>query len=131
MGQVYDRIVKLNGADQAGDSNYNLPFMAILNLKTADEIREFVLDYKKMYPADYQDSISFILGYFKLEDRELWKSAVGDLVGINLQLNRSEKKLATQFTWIDVKNKEIKFPGKPEQQQGKHQDILSAGFFSR
>lgn len=131
MGKVYDRILKLNGADQSGDANLNLVFMAILNLKSKDEIREFVLDYKRIYPGEYRDNISFILGYFKLSDRELWKESVGDLVGVILQLNRSEKKLATQFTWINGKNQEIKFPGKPEQQQGKHQDILSAGFFSR
>lgn len=131
MGAVYDRVVKLTGSDQSGDTVFNLPFMAVLNLMDKNEIREFVLDYKKMYPSSYQDNISYVLGYVDREYRVLWNDAVGDLVGIIIELNRSEQSLATMFTWIDGQNKVIDFPNKPVQQQGKHQDILSAGFFSR
>lgn len=105
MITVYERMVKLFPDGSQGEQ-YNLIFGAILNLKSEIEIKEFVQDYKKFRP-NWRYEIAYALGFYSKEDRELWHNAVGDIIGINILLNRSERELYTQFEFVDDKGNSL------------------------
>lgn len=117
MGQVYNRILKLCGDPQP--DRMNLPYMAILNLKSENDIKEFVKDYKINEPIHWRTDIAYLLGHFDRKDRLLWDKAVGDIIGINIQLNRWERELYTQYEFVDEKGEKIEL--KENTEYGKHQ----------
>lgn len=115
----YDRIARLCNNRTQGEDN-NLIMSAILNLKLIDDIREFTEGFKRHNPSVWKHDISYALGFFDQSDRELWNEAIGDIVGISVLLNRSERELWTDYEYIDAKGKVLeKYKNK---ETGMHQN---------
>jgi len=123
---VYDRILKTT----YDNDHISLAFNAILNLTDIQEIKDFTDDYKKFNPGCWQNDIAYAIEFFDdIEHKKIWHTAVGDIIGISVLKNRSEKELYTRFHYVDGKYKTI--PNKVNSEAGKHQnksryhDVLS------
>lgn len=107
MLSVYDRISKLANDASLGE-RMRLPYCAILNLTSKEDIISFTQDYIKHYTlkqAKYD--ISYMLGFFDIEDRKLWKEAVGDVIPVDVLYNRCERELYKFFIYVDENGNEL------------------------
>ena len=121
MLSVYDRIVKL-ASDASMGERLRIPYYAILNLSTVEDIVSFTNDYIRHFTkqtAKYD--IAYMLGFFDIDDRKLWKEAVGDIIPVDVLYNRSERELFRFFTYIDESGKELEEHYNKE--KGNHQSL--------
>jgi hypothetical protein len=121
MLSVYDRICKLANDASLGERT-RLIHCAVLNLTTVDDIVSFTNDYIRHYTlqeAKYE--IAYHLGFFEIEDRKLWKKAVGDVIPIDVLYNRSERELYKFFIYVDNSGNELEEFYNEE--KGNHQSL--------
>lgn len=114
---VYNRIVKTT----FDNDHISLAFNGVLNLTDIQEIRDFVTDYRRFNPSNWQYDISYALEFFDdIDHKKIWFEAVGDIIGINIFMIRSERELYTRFHYVDGKYNTI--PNVVNVEAGKHQN---------
>lgn len=118
---VYDRIFKLTADTSMGDVRAVI-HAAILNLTSLEDIREFTKTYILQHPTHGRNDIQWVLGMFEIEDRQLWKDAVGDIVAIDVLHNRSEREYYRYITYCNNKKEELtKYTEYYNTNKGQHQ----------
>lgn len=118
MLSVYDRILKLANNASMGD-RYRIAYTAILNLTSIEDIRSFTNDLIRQYPITGKEDIRYMLCFFDIEDRKLWKSAIGDIIPIEVLYNRCERELYKYFKFVDDNGNDLEYYYNEE--KGNHQ----------
>lgn len=118
MLSVYDRILKLANDASLGE-RLRIAYTAILNLTSEDDIRDFTFDLIKHYPFTAKQDIQYMLAFFEIDDRRLWKKAIGDIIHIDVLYNRCERELYKFFIYVDSKGKDL--PPFYNEEKGNHQ----------
>lgn len=114
---VYTRILKTT----YDNDHISLAFNAVLNLTDIQEIKDFVADYKKFNPCQWQHDIAYATEFFDdIEHKKIWFEAVGDIIGINPLMNRSDRELYTRFHYVDGDYKTVEI--KVNDQAGLHKN---------
>ena len=124
---VYTRMSKLVTNKSIGEK-LEIIFTAANNLVLEDEILEFAKEYKLLHPIDYKYEIQYVLSFYPISYKSLWKKALMDFIFIDELLTRSETELYAYVEYVDKEYRPIdELNTYTNKEKGMHQDILKVG----